>query len=350
MTSHLAAEIAQQPEAIERLVATVTRDLPGLRQHLGDAVNHVVVVARGSSDNAARYAQYLLAVQHRLPVALATPSVLSLYGVVPRLDHALVVAVSQSGRSPDVVQVLASARDQGRPAIAVTNAPSSPLADAASYVLDLGVGPERSVAATKTYTCSLAALALVSLALADPDVARARLAEVRAVPDVAAAVLAGARAAVDEVGVGALAAADHLVVTGRGLNYATAFEAALKLRELTGTVAEPFSPPDLLHGPIAALDETTTAVLVAPSEASLPDQRRVVAPLRGRGARVAAISADRDLLDEVDDPLPLATEPADWLTPITTILPAQLLAERLARHRGLDPDQPVGLSKVTLTR
>lgn len=348
--THLAREIAQQPEAISRLTEAMASDLPRLRQHIGTDVDHVVVVARGSSDNAARYAQYLFAVQHRLPVALATPSVLSLYGVQPRLPRTLVVAVSQSGRSPDVVETLAAARDQGRPAVAITNDPESPLAAAASYVIDLRAGPERSVAATKTYTTSLTAIALLSLALAEPDVARDRLAHLRAVPHTATAVLKDTRAAIGDVGIEKLATTTHLVVTGRGLNYATAFEAALKLRELTGIVTEPFSPPDLLHGPIAALDEATAVLLIAPTEPSLTDQHRLLSPLRDRGARLAAVSGDRDLLAQVDDQLPLVAEPVPWLTPITTILPVQVLAERMSRHRGLDPDRPGGLTKVTTTR
>lgn len=345
--SELAAEIAGQPEAIGRLVGAVAPELPGLRRRLGDDVDHVVIAARGSSDNAARYAQYLFAIQHRLPVALATPSVQSLYGITPRLDRALVVAVSQSGRSPDVVGVLRAARDQGRPAIAVTNAPDSPLADAATHVVDLRAGEERSVAATKTYTTSLVALALLSTALATPPTAAQRLRELEELPSVAAAVLAGS-----DVGatVELLGPVGHLPVTGRGLSYGTAFEAALKLRELTGTIAEAFSPPDLLHGPIAALGEGATALLVAPTEPSLADQRRLLDPLRRRGARIVAVTADPGLLEAADLGVALPAEPAAWLTPVTTIIPAQLLAADLAVSRGRDPDRPGGLSKVTLTR
>jgi glutamine---fructose-6-phosphate transaminase (isomerizing) len=343
-TAHLDDEIAGQPDALQRVLDANVPRLPELAASLAD-VTHVVLVGRGSSDNAARYAQYLLGIQHGLPVGLATPSVQTLYGTTPRFVGSLVVAVSQSGRSPDVVGVLAAARQQGRPAVAVTNDPTSPLAGAATFVLPLEVGDERAVAATGTYTTSLAALALLSVAFR-PGAERAPwLAQLAGIPAVAAEVLAGASRGAPDV----LAPLAHLLVSGRGLAYGTAFEVALKIRELTGVVAEAFSPPDLLHGPIAAVADGAGALLVAPREPSLDSQRDLVATLRERGARTAAISSDAELLDTVDVALPLAAEPEPWLTPITSVLPGQLLAAALARARGRDVDQPTGLSKVTET-
>jgi glutamine---fructose-6-phosphate transaminase (isomerizing) len=343
--SHLEAEIAGQPDAVQRLLDAIVPRLDELVAGCDD-VTHVVLVGRGSSDNAARYGQYLLGIQHGLTVALATPSVQTLYGTTPRLDGALVVAVSQSGRSPDVVAVLDAARRQGRPALAVTNDPGSPLAGAATTVVPLEVGEERSVAATGTYTTSLVALALLSVAFHPPSRRAPWLTELAALPALLGEVVRSDGGDVtDEV-----VALTHLLVSGRGLAYGTAFEVALKVRELTGTVAEAFSPPDLLHGPIAAVDRGAGALLVAPAEPSAASQRELLGTLQQRGALTAAITSDRDLLAAVDVPLPLVAEPAPWLTPVTAVVPGQLLAAVVARARGLDLDAPEGLSKVTETR
>lgn len=345
--SRLFEEIDEQPAAVQQLVERTVPVLPDLRRALWrDDVHAVVLVARGSSDNAARYAQYLFGLHHQLPVALATPSLGSIYGAEPDFRHTLVIAVSQSGQSPDVIGVLDAARRQGRPALAITNDPASPLADAATEILDLGVGPERSVAATKTYTASLVALALTSAAGADGERQTRMVDELRGLPPLLSAAL--------QVEVASTAAAlrrvEHLLVAGRGLNYGTAFEAALKIRELSGVVAEAYSPPDLLHGPIAAVSAGAAALLIAPAEPSRPGLGELVAPLQGRGAAVAALSADPRLLASADLALTLREEPAPWLTPVTTIVPVQRLAAALAADRGRDLDAPQGLDKVTRTR
>lgn len=348
--SWLDEEIAEQPEALARLLDAEAHGMAALGHTLRrQQITSVVLAARGSSDNAARYAQYLLGLHHGLPVALAAPSLGTVYGRHPRFAGALVVGVSQSGASPDVVGVIAAAAAQGRPTVAVTNDPDSPLAAAAAVVLPLHVGVERSIAATKTYTCSLAALALLSAALEEGSSERsARLDALRALPAAAAAVLDGAegpaRNAVTQDGWG-----ERCIVLGRGLNYSTAFEIALKLRELTGVAADPFSPPDLLHGPIAALAPGTPVVVVAPAEPSAESVATLLPQLTERGARTLVISGREDLLARAAVPLPLGAEPAPWLTPITAVLPGQLLAARLAEARGADPDRPRGLEKVTRT-
>jgi glutamine---fructose-6-phosphate transaminase (isomerizing) len=344
--SHLEAEIAEQPEVVGHLVDALQPRVGRLRSWLaGRRVTHIVLAARGSSDNVARYGQYLLAIRARLTVGLATPSVQTRYGVTPRMDGALVVGVSQSGRSPDVVGVLEAARSQGRPTVAITNALDSPLAAAADEVLHLDAGEERSVAATKTYTASLVAMAMLGLALGDEPTGTERD-ELAALPALMERTLNATRAGSAE----ALVGAATLVVTGRGLNLATAHEGALKIRELTGMRTEAFSPPDLLHGPVAAVAAGDPVLLVAPAEPSIEDQRQLAPTLRERGARLAVISGDRDLLDTADIAFALPEQPAPWLTPVTAVLPAQLVAAEMARARGLDLDRPVGLRKVTETR
>jgi glucosamine--fructose-6-phosphate aminotransferase (isomerizing) len=326
--SILDQEIAEQPEVIERLLASI--DLGPL---VGDLrarpPRFVVIAARGSSDNAARYAQHVLGRQCGLPVALATPSLHTLYGTPPRLDGALVIGISQSGASPDVTAVVADAAAQGQPTLAITNDPGSPLGAAAEHVIELGTGEERSVAATKTYTASLAAAAALAAAIAGDD----RLdAELRGVPDAIAAQLAR------PVDVGL--EWQRCAVIGRGANYATAFEAALKVKELTGIAAEPYSPPDLMHGPVAVLGPDHGVLAFAPAGPAAHGVHEAVAEARRRGAPtiVAAPGADLDLVA-----MP------EWLSPLGAVIPAQRLAAAVAERRGVAVDTPFGLSKITRT-
>lgn len=343
-------EIAEQPEALARFLDEQAGGVAALGRALRrQRITSVVVAARGSSDNAARYAQYLLGLHHGLPVALAAPSLGTVYGRHPRFEGALVVGVSQSGASPDVVGVVAAAAAQGRPTVAVTNDPRSALAAAAEVVVLLHAGVERSVAATKTYTCSLAALALLSAALEDGEGAcSARVDGLRALPAVVAAVLDGAAQPVRHAAT-AVEWGERCVVLGRGLNFATACETALKVRELTGVAAEAFSPPDLLHGPVAALAPGTPVVVVAPTEPSAAHVASLLPRLTERGAVTLVISRQQDLLARATVALPLAAEPQPWLSPVAAVLPGQLLAACLAEARGTDPDRPAGLQKVTRT-
>jgi glutamine---fructose-6-phosphate transaminase (isomerizing) len=333
-------EIAQQPDVIARLLE---RERPAVRALAAELrrrrPRYAVVAARGSSDNAARYAQHVLGRMLHLPVLLATPSLHTLYHSPPRFVDAIVIGISQSGASPDVVSVVAEGAWQGAMTVAITNDPTSPLAGAAGHVVDLGAGDERSVAATKTYTASLAAIAALAAAgdaaLAD-DLAR--------LPGVMAAQLE--RTGAVEAAVVAAAGWARLTVVGRGAHYATAFEAALKLRELAGIVAEAYSPADLLHGPIATTGPGQPLLAIAPAGPTEGSLRELVATARERGAPVAAIGHDAAL----GDPFLGLVDVPEWLGPAVAIVPAQLLAVGLAERRGVDVDAPFGLSKITMTR
>ena len=264
VTSLLTREIAEQPDVLARLLDAQLPRLAAWRRALrADSVDGIVVVARGSSDNAARYAQYLWSLRTGLPVGLATPSLHTVYGGRVDVRGKAVVALSQSGASPDVVAVLAAAREQGAPAVAITNAPGSPLAEVATEVLDLDAGPERSVAATKTYTSSVLAVALLAVALGDPADEAEQVAELHAIPGAVAAAIALTQGL--EQAVAVLAEPRRGVVVGRGLNLGTAYEAALKLTELTGSLMAPYSPADLLHGPVAALGPDVPVLAMAPA-------------------------------------------------------------------------------------
>lgn len=344
--SALEQEIAEQPDAVRRVLTTQRARLQRIADAWGarDDVNGVLLAARGTSDNAARYAQYVLGAHNRLQVALATPSLFTRYQAPPRLDGLVVGAISQSGRSPDVVDVVGEANRQGRPTFALTNDVDSPLAREADEVVDLSAGPERSVAATKTYTTSLAAIAALSVAL-DGDAARA--AQLDAVAD---HVADSVELALHHVEVPDwLLEARACAVVGRGYNYATAFEIALKVKELTGIAAEPYSSADLLHGPIAAVRVGVPAIVVAPSGVVQGDVLEVAARLREQDVRLVVVSDDPAALALADLPLPLPTGVEEWLSPIPAVIAGQVLGWRIAAARGLDVDRPAGLQKVTET-
>lgn len=342
----LASEIGEQPQALRRLLAAESGpvdELTAAWRAAGD-LRGVMLAARGSSDNAARYGQYVLGAHNRLPVALAAPSLFSRYGRPPRLDGLLVGAISQSGRSPDVVEVVTEAKRQRRPTVAVTNEPSSPLAAEADAVVALHAGEERAVAATKTYTASLAALALLSVGLAG-DCTRAR--QLAAVADRLEEAVATSTRQVEVPDW--LAGAPTCPVIARGFNYATAFEVALKLKELTGIAAAPYSSADFLHGPVASVRAGTPAVVIVPSGAVFDDVAAVAGRLRGHGARLAVVSDDERMLAAADLPMPLPAGVPEWLSPLVAVVPGQVLAWRLAEARGRDVDRPAGLDKITGT-
>jgi glutamine---fructose-6-phosphate transaminase (isomerizing) len=343
----LEEELLEQPEALRRFLERRTDDVRGFASSLleGRDVRYLLIASRGSSSNAARYAQYLLGGANRLPAAFAAPSLYTLYEDSPRLDGALAVGISQSGRSPDVTSVIEEARRQGRPTLAITNNEDSPLGRAAELVLPLEAGEERAVAATKTYLNSLAAVALLSAALADDD---ERLQQLQRIPERVGHQLE--RSFEDADRVDRYREVSGATVVARGMCYGTAFEIALKIRELSGLLVEAYSPADLLHGPIAGIAPGWPVLVVAPSGPTLESVREIVSHVRARGARVLAISDDAPLLRQVDTPLPLVHGVPEWLAPLVAVVPGQVTALRLATLRGLDLDRPAGLTKVTLTR
>ena len=343
--THLYREIHQQPEVLRRLLDEEEATAQALADLVrGRAIDHVVIAARGTSDNAGRYAQYVLGAMNGLSVGLAAPSLFTLYQRPPRFGNALVLGISQSGQSPDIVAVLAEARRQGALTAVLTNRPDSPLAEQGDVVLNLHAGEERAVAATKTYTAELAAVALLSVALSGAADARAAL---WAAPDAVAATLA-----MNET-IAAVAPRyrymSRCVVIGRGYNYATAFETALKLKELTYTIVEPYSSADFLHGPLAMLEPGFPVIVVAPSGIMAAEAVGFIRTLRERQAEVIAISDNVDVLAGARVPLPLPAAAPEWLSPLTAIVPGQLLALHLAHARDFDIDAPRAIRKVTET-
>ena len=346
--SRLLAEIREQPDALRRLLAQERAHIDEIAARVrAYAPRYAVLAARGTSDNAARYAQYALGAANRLSVVLSTPSLYTRYAAPPRMDGALVVGISQSGASPDLIEVVAEGRRQGCLTLAVTNIPDSALAQTAELVLPLHAGEERSTAATKTYTAQLLAVAMLSAAWSGDA---ALWAELEQAPEWVAQALALA----EDAGAAAraaqhLAAADHCVVIARGYNFATAHETALKAKELALVAAEPYSSADFLHGPIALIESGFPVIVVNASGAVAEEVQAMLAEIVRRGARPVVISDRAESLALAGAPIALPAGMPEWLSPLAAIAPAQLLAYHLTRARGFDPDRPRGIQKVTKT-
>ena len=343
--SILYQEILQQPDVIERFSQEQHNNANMLAEHIRNSdVRQVVIAARGTSDNAARYAQYLFGAMNRLPVSLTTPSLFSLYRRPPLFaPNTLVLGISQSGQSPDIVSVLAEGRRQGCVTAAITNAVDSPLAEQADHLIDLCAGVERSIAATKTYTAQLFAVSLLSAQLASDSEFLALLSRV---PDLVRETLALNN------GVEGLAERyrymRNCIVVGRGFNYSTAFEIALKLKELTYTLTEPYSSADFLHGPISLIESAFPLIVVAPDGVLTADFEALVRQWRSMNAELLCVSNVDTILELGRTRFPFPAVP-EWLSPLLAIIPGQLFALCLAAARDFDPDRPRGLQKVTET-
>ncbi len=343
--TYLKREILEQPETIQRLLSQEADNVRRIASAIRVRPPHFAMfVARGSSDNAARYGQYVFGVTSRLPVALATPSLYTLYSAPPRLHDALVLAVSQSGQSPDIVSVVEEGRKQGVHTVAITNDSQSPLALAAEHTIGLHAGKEQSIAATKTYTASLVALAMLSTLLAEDHEGFQAL---QSVPEFISQVV---KTASDTIKAAVrYRYMEACVVLSRGYNYATAFEIALKLKELTYVLAEPYSSADFQHGPVALVERGFPVLAVVPEGALADELVDFLKQLHERGAELVVISSRPDALALAQSPLLIPPNVPEWLSPMVTVVQGQLFALGLTLAKGFDPDHPRGLHKVTLT-
>lgn len=343
--SDLEREIHEQPEVAARLIETesaAARRIAKAIREFDPAV--VCIAARGTSDNAARFAQYVFATRARLLVALATPSVHTLYQTAPDMRRALVIGVSQSGQPEDVRQVLADAREQGALTVSLTNDPESPLAQGAAYHIPLHAGAEKSVAATKTYTAELTGLALLAAALTDQaemwDALERLPGWMRSTLDAAAST---------EVWGQRYRYMERYAVIGRGYNYSTALEISLKIKELCYISGEGYSEADFRHGPIATIQPGFPVIVVAPTGAVFAQQRDLLVKLNERSAECLVVSNDPSLDALAHHILPIPADVPEWISPITAIIPGQVFAMHLAAMKGNPLDQPRGLTKVTNT-
>jgi glutamine---fructose-6-phosphate transaminase (isomerizing) len=342
----LRIEIFEQAEVLARLLDGQMEQIESIaRQIQRVSPAYVFLAARGTSDNAGRYANYLWGSMNGLPVALATPSLFTYYQRPPQLKGALVVGISQSGQSPDIVSVLQEGRRQGCPTLAITNEPGSPLAQTADFVVDIQAGVEKAVAATKTYTAELMTVAMLSVALNNDASNRQDLFRV---PGWVEQVLS-----LDEQ-IARLAERyrymNQCVVIGRGYNYATAFEWSLKLKELTYVVADPYSPADFQHGPIAMVESGFPVMAVAHSGKIFEDIVGLLEHLRhDLRAELMVISDRPQALQIAQSPLALPAGMPEWLSPLVAIIPAQLFAFHLTGIKGYDTEKPRQIHKVTET-
>lgn len=335
-------EIHEQPETLQRLIDRNCDVVTDIAARIDEfSPSSVFIAARGTSDNAARYALYVWGARNGLRVALAAPSLFSIYHRPPRLDGALVVGISQSGESPDLIAVLDEANAQGRPTLAITNHPDSPMAQVADFGIELHTGEEQAIAATKTYTAQLAAIALLSSGLRGDTGSLSDLAvDVTAVLEDSDRIAQAAALFADT---------EAAAVLGRGFNHSTAFEWALKLQELTYVLAHPYSTADFVHGPLALVSRGFPILAVAPTGAPHATIHALLERLTGElGSRLGVISNDEATLALADAPIRLPDVP-EWLSPIVAVVAAQLFSYHLAVAKGIDPDSPRTIQKVTRT-
>lgn len=345
MASHLHNEIYEQPKTIQHLLKEEADNVQQIaRAILEFEPVFVMIAARGTSDNAARYAQYLISIYLKKPVALATPSIHTLYDSQPDLSKALVIGISQSGQSLDVRTIVEDAKAQGALTLSITNDPDSSMAHAANHHIWLRCGEEKSVAATKTYTAQLTALAmLIAYWRDDPDM----LQELQHLPDYVMQTLDY----VDDITawIERYRYIERIAVIGRGLNYCTTFEISLKIKELCYITSEEYSEADFRHGPIAIISSGFPVLVVAPKGKTLDLMQDLLEKLQERQAECIVISNEERILAYGEKSVKLPEMP-EWISPICAVIPGQIFAYRLAEVKGHNLDHPKGLSKVTITR
>ena len=342
--SLMLAEIAEQPAALERTIAEERGKIAKLGKLLkARDIDLIVLVARGSSDNAALFGRYLLEITTGIPVSLSAPSVHTIYGAKLRLDHALVVGVSQSGEGEDINHVLESARASGAYTIGITNERASSMTRVVDETLLTHGGRERSVAATRTFTGQMLLFYMLATELAQTAVPFSY----ETIPRFVAGALEQ-KPAIAEL-VQRYVFMENCVVVGRGLAYANAYELALKLMETCYVVAERFSSADFLHGPVAMVERHFPVILFAPPGVMLQGVKSLIERLRELHAETLAITSDLDVAAMCTRSIVLSREIDEFLAPIPYIVPGQLFAALLAEAKGLNPDAPRSLSKVTRT-
>lgn len=342
----LYSEIMEQPERVNGLLdsqrSTVERIAVEIKKR---DIRYVFLAARGTSDNAGRYANYLFSAMNHLPLALATPSLFTYYKKPPTLANALVIGISQSGQSPDIVSVLDEGIKQGCLTVAITNEPDSPLAKSSNFVLDIQAGPEKAVAATKTYTAELMAIAMLSCAMNYDESKWQELTRVAGWMHQSLQLDEGISHTVQRY-----QKINYTVVLGRGFNYCTAFEWALKLKEMTYIVAEAYSFADFQHGPIALVEQGFPVMVVSPLGAVSAPSLEMIGTLKNKfSADLVVISNDPSALELANSPIAIPPDIPEWLSPMISIIPAQLFAYHLTVAKGLNTEQPRSIHKVTET-
>ena len=345
--SKMLEEIHEQPAVIRRLVAAERKNALQIADELKRRnVTFAAMAARGTSDNAATFGKYLFGITTGMPVELTAPSIFTLYKAKPNFTGAFVVGISQSGQAADVIEYLRESKAAGAVTACITNEAGSEMTKAADFTLLCHAGAERSVAATKTYTATLAALTVLCAAMTGRE-------------DLIDGLLEAADGIEEFLDCCEETISDRVeryrymndcIVLARGINRATAFESALKMAETCYVSADPYSAADFLHGPIAVVNEELPCFMYAPAGPGLDSMRDMAKRLQSKRAEIIAISNDQEMLSYARTPFKIPVQVDELLSPIVYIVAGQLFAQYLAVTRGLDPDSPRGLSKVTITR
>jgi glutamine---fructose-6-phosphate transaminase (isomerizing) len=346
--TRMGREIGQIPAAVQRVLDEPDQLTAVAASIAGASPRWIMIAGRGTSDHAAVYAQYLFETHLGVPTGLVKPSVTTVYGASLDWRGGLVAAISQSGQSPDVVAVVEAARRSGALTLAITNEPASPLASAAELALNIHAGRELAVPATKTYVTELAVVAALANAIRTTPALADGLA---ALPDALRDTIARARdwlAGPGAAAVEAFAAADRALLVSRGFNLATALELALKLKETCGLFAEAYSTADFMHGPLVLARDDVPTLAIRPDGLMGADVDATLAAVAGRGGRTTVFGGRES--EGRPDALSLPHSIPESLTPLEFVVPGQLLVEAVAAERGVNPDAPDGLGKVTLTR
>ncbi len=343
--SFIEKEIAEQPEVINRLFTEGKEAARKIAKAIREFdPTFVMIAARGTSDNAGRYAQYLMGIHAELPVALAAPSIHTIYETAPRMSRALVIGVSQSGKAEDVRRVISDARTQGALTLTITNSDESPLARSADYHLPLLAGEEISVAATKTYTAELAAIAMIVTELMDDSEMRESMGQM-------AGWLRETLHTSEEIARWAerYRYMNRFATIGRSYNFCTAFEVSLKIKELCYITGVEYSEADFRHGPIALIQPGFPVIVIAPTGKAFSTVSELLEQLGPRKAECIVISNDDGALARGQNKVRLPATVPEWLTPLAAVIPGQIFAMHLALAQGHTVDKPGGLTKVTVT-
>lgn len=339
-------EIMEQPKVIENGLSLNQKSIDAIVARLGEKkVDNVIIAARGTSDHAGIYGKYIIEIKKGIPVSLAAPSVFTIYEKNVNMANSLVIAISQSGRAADALEVIKSARKQGAPTVAITNFEDSPLANEAEFHLFCAAGLEKSVAATKTFMAQIHLLAQLVAAWSGDEGFKKELDELPAL-------LVKTLDSSEQIKniVNRYRFMNECFVLARGTNYAIALEASLKIQETCYVRAKGYAISDFHHGPFAMIGEHMPVIVYAPKGESLKDSKEMLQKLRNAGADILVVSNDSETLAMGDCSIQIPDTASDFITPFINVMVAQIFACNLSVSRGLNPDAPRGLSKVTYTR
>ena len=338
-------EIFEQPQVLEKCMNNTAMLQEVIKAIKSQDIQWVYIAARGTSDHAAVYGKYLIESFLGIPVALAASSIVTIYQKEINFKNTLVIGISQSGQAADVIEVIHSAKRQGALTLSITNTADSPLANAAQFHLDCHAGVEKSVAATKTFTAQIFLLAqLVGMWSENQHIKN----ELTQVPEKVAQTLATSQHIIDKVD--RYRFISDCFVLARGINYAIALESALKIKETNYIRAEAFASSDFQHGPIASIDRNIPVMIFAPKGPSLADMTEMITKLKNYGIELIIISNSKDLFEYSPCGFEIPQTENDLISPFFNVVIAQMFACQLALVRGLNPDEPRGLKKVTITK